>query len=257
MSYRQDQGRPFGSWESQQDQQPQAPQQGYQWPQQQQWDPYGQSPGQSSQMPSWQQGPRLPQIPPRRKRHIARNVLAGIGGLVLVIVVIAVAAGGNHHTIQSTGTGGTGAGSTTKTETASIGTAITLAGYDNGEQMSVTVTKVIHSAKPADEFNQAPAGDRLYAVQFRLRDTGSIPYSDAPSNGAAVTDSKGQSYQPEFETVTGCQAFPGTENIESGSSGLGCIVFEVPRSAVITQVQFTLDSGFGPQTGQWDVAGQH
>jgi hypothetical protein len=34
---------------------------------------------------------------------------------------------------------------------------------------------------------------------------------------------------------------------------LGCIVFEVPTRAVITGVQFTLDSGFGPDTGQWKV----
>jgi hypothetical protein len=82
-------------------------------------------------------------------------------------------------------------------------------------------------------------------------------YSDAPSNGAEVTDSSGQSYESSLDdTVSGCQDFPATENIAPGSSGLGCIVFEVPKAAKITQVQFTLDSGMGPQTGQWDVAGQ-
>jgi hypothetical protein len=30
-------------------------------------------------------------------------------------------------------------------------------------------------------------------------------------------------------------------------------VFEVPEKAKITAAQFTLDSGMGPQTGQWDV----
>ena len=47
--------------------------------------------------------------------------------------------------------------------------------------------------------------------------------------------------------------FPGTENIARGSSGLECIVFEVPDSAKIAEVQFTLDSGFASQTGQWNV----
>jgi len=90
-------------------------------------------------------------------------------------------------------------------------------------------------------------------VQFRLRDTGSAAYSDAPSNGAAVVDSAGQSYQSALDTAAACQSFPGSENIAPGSSGLGCIVFEVPESAKIVAVQFTLDSGMGPQTGQWNV----
>jgi hypothetical protein len=191
--------------------------------------------------------------PPRRKRHIARNILAGIGALAVAIIAITIAASGGSHTVNTTGTNGTAAGSTTVK--AHLGTAITLTGNDSGEQMSVTVTKVITSAKGSDDFSQAPAGDRLFAVQFRLRDTGSAAYSDAPSNGAAVTDSKGQSYQSGFETVTGCPAFPDTENIAPGATGLGCVAFEVPKAAVITQVQFTLDSGFGPQTGEWDVQG--
>jgi hypothetical protein len=156
-------------------------------------------------------------------------------------------ASGGHST-------GGGTGSTAKT--AGIGSAITLTGNNSGEQMSVTVTRVISSAEPGDEFTSAPAGDRLYAVQFRLRDTGSAAYSDAPSNGAAVVDSAGQSYQAAItDTAAGCTTFPGTENIAPGASGLGCIVFEVPKAANIREVQFTLDSGFGPQTGQWKVAG--
>jgi hypothetical protein len=121
--------------------------------------------------------------------------------------------------------------------------------------MTVTVTRVISSARENDGLSLTPAGDRLYAVQFRLADTGSAAYSDAPSNGAAVVDSAGQSYQSALEDVAGCQSFPATENIAAGASGLGCIVFEVPKAAKITQVQFTLDSGMGPQTGQWNVAG--
>jgi len=262
-------------WEGQQ----QYPPQGYgqQYPQDQQWqqpqyDPHlhdqrvngGQ--GQQPYGPGWQQYPPQqqpwqgappPAASPLRKRHIVRNFLAGIGGVVIAIVVIAVAAN-SGHSVKTTGNGPgatSGGGAVPAPKTAAIGSAITLAGNTGGEQMTVTVTKVIANASPSDEFNNAPAGDRLYAVQFRLSDTGSAAYSDSPSNGAAVTDSAGQSYQSGFETVAGCQVFPDTENIAPGASGLGCIVFEVPKSAKITQVQFTLDSGFGPQTGQWDVAG--
>ena len=158
-------------------------------------------------------------------------------------------------TSSGSGTSGGGGNTTVKTpQTAKIGSVITLSGNDSGEQMAVTVTKVISSASPGDEITAAPAGDRLYAVQFRLHDTGSAAYSDSPSNGAEVVDSAGQSYQASItDTAAGCTTFPASENIAPGSSGLGCIVFEVPNAAKVTAVQFTLDSGMGPQTGQWSV----
>jgi hypothetical protein len=205
--------------------------------------------------PQYAPGPP-PQRRPRRN-HTARNILAGLGGLVVVIIAISVAANGGH-TVKTSGTAGasgqTAAAAVQAPATARIGSAITLSGNDSGEKTAVTVTKVIASASPGDEFTSAPAGDRLYAVQFRLDDTGSAAYSDAPSNGAAVVDSSGQSYQASItDTASGCASFPGTENIAPGASGLGCIVFDVPKAAKITGVQFTLDSGMGPQTGQWDV----
>jgi hypothetical protein len=96
--------------------------------------------------------------------------------------------------------------------------------------MTVTVVKVFRHAQPASEFDAPESGNRLYAVQFRLSDTGTAAYSDAPSNGAAVVDAAGQSYQASITAnVSGGRSFPGTENIAAGSSGLGCIVFEVPR----------------------------
>jgi hypothetical protein len=177
---------------------------------------------------------------------------AAIGALTAAAVTAACSA----HTVQTTGTGASVSGKAVSATggTARTGTAITLTGNSSGEQMSVTVVKVMSNASPGDEFTSAPAGDRLYAVQFRLRDTGTAAYSDSPTNGAAVVDSKGQSYQPAItDTVSGCQSFPATENIAAGATGLGCIVFEVPKSAKITGVQFTLDSGMGPQTGQWNV----
>ena len=213
---------------------------------------YSGQPGPPGWYPPLQQPPAPPQAPKKSRKGLAFLGCGGLGALVAVIVVVSVAMN-SGHSVQTTGTSpGAGAPDSTQ-KTAKIGTSITLSGNDSGEQMSVEVTKVIVSATPSDEFNQPPAGDRLYAVQFRLSDTGSAAYSDSPSNGAAVVDSAGQSYQSGLETVTGCHSFGGTENIAPGSSGLGCIVFEVPKAAKITQVQFTLDSGLGPQTGQWSV----
>ena len=188
-----------------------------------------------------------------------RNIFAGIGAVVVAIIVIAViaSAGNGDHTVTTGGSSLAPASSAAKARSsaapAKVGSTITLSGNDSGEQMAVTVTKIYRHAQPASDFDDPSSGDRLVAVQFRLDDTGSAAYSDSPSNGAAVVDAKGQSYQSSLNDAANCPSFPGTENIAPGQSGLGCIVFEVPQAAVITEVQFTLDSGMGPQTGQWDV----
>jgi hypothetical protein len=182
-------------------------------------------------------------------------------GLFVLIGVIAGIAGTASHTV-TTGTAGQAVSSQSATASASssasssparVGSTLTLTGNDAGEKMAVTVTRVVSHAQPADEFSRPDPGKRFYAVQLRLADTGTTAYSDSPSNGAAVVDTAGQSYQSSIYDVAGCESFPGTENIAAGDKGLGCVVFQVPDGAKITKVQFTLDSGFGPATGQWAV----
>ena len=217
---------------------------------------YSQPPGEP---PRQAYAPSYP-YPPRRRSWPARHKIlaAGVGalGLLAAVSVLAALAGSGDHTVSTTGQPAASTSpAATSHATARVGSAITLAGTTSGEKMTVTVTRVTRNARPASEFDVPDQGSRLYAVQFRLANTGSAAYSDSPSNGAVVTDAAGQSYQASVFAAAGCQPFPGTENIAAGQSGLGCVVFQVPARAVITAVQFTLDSGFGPQTGQWDVHG--
>jgi hypothetical protein len=173
-----------------------------------------------------------------------------------VIIVAAGIAGNGSHTVTTGQAGATPTSSASKAaRLAKIGSVIVLTGNSAGEKMAVTVVQVFRHPQPASDLDSPQQGHRLYAVQFRLHDIGSSAYSDSPSNGAAVVDAAGQSYQSSLDDVAECQSFPGTENIAAGSSGLGCVVFEVPTTARITEVQFTLDSGMGPQTGQWDIPG--
>jgi hypothetical protein len=232
---------------------------------------YGAQSGQPPYQGQWPPGPSGgqqpypgpgyygPQPPRRRKRHPVRGALIALGGVIVIVIAAAAisAAGNGDHTVttgQSAAAAATSSPSgAAKAATAKVGSTITLTGNSSGEKMAVTVVQVFRHAQPATQFDDPDSGDRLYAVQFRLKDTGSVAYSDAPSNGAVVVDAAGQSYQSTFSNAAECDSFPGTENIAPGASGLGCIVFEVPQTAVITEVQFTLDSGMGPQTGQWDV----
>jgi hypothetical protein len=243
-------------------QQPQYPPPGYQQPGYQQ-------PGYPPQQP-YPPGYPPPGGGPRRswpRRHPILTTVLGLFGFFVVIGVIAGIAGSAGHTVTTGQAGSTPAAassgaasasssaSSTASSTAKVGSTITLGGNGSGEKMDVTVTRVISHAQPADEFSTPDPGKRFYAVQFRLADTGTAAYSDSPSNGASAVDAAGQSYQATIGDVAGCESFPGTENIAAGDKGLGCVVFEVPKGAKITKVQFTLNSGFGPDTGQWDVRG--
>lgn len=264
---------------------PQWPQQGQPWqPGNGSYEPPGYQPWAAPQAAQGQPGPYgvPPGFPPHAqppRRKPKRGRTAGVAAGIIAAAVIVIAALASHktpsHTVTAAGAtasaaaettarakSGTDAGNSAQagssakgaSGTARIGSSITLAGNDAGEQMTVTVTRVLRHAVPTSDFEAPQAGDRLYAVQFRLADTGSLAYSDAPDNGAVLVDSAGQSYQSTIASVIGCHTFPGTENIPAGGTGLGCVVFEVPAKAVIVSVQFTLDSGMASQTGQWDIA---
>jgi hypothetical protein len=181
---------------------------------------------------------------PAKEEAPGTRRLIGIGALLVVIIAaIAAASGGGDHTV-TTGTSGAAASTTSSpskaaaAQTAKVGSAITLAGNDSGEQVAVTVVRC--SATRSPPATSTPPSQV----------TSCTPSS---SNGAEVVDASGHSYRSSLDNAAECQSFPGTENIAAGASGLGCIVFEVPVKAVITKVQLTLDSGMGPQTGQWDV----
>ena len=194
-----------------------------------------------------------------RRHPILTSVIALLGFFVIIGVIAGIAGTADHTVTSGTAVqsasspSGTASASSPASSAARVGSTITLGGNDAGEKMKVTVIRVISHAQPGDEISSPDPGKRFYAVQFRLHDTGTAAYSDSPSNGAAVVDASGQSYQSTIYDVAECQSFPGTENIAAGDTGLGCVVFQVPVSAKITKVQFTLNSGFGPDTGQWDV----
>ncbi|MDO0910336.1 hypothetical protein QQM39_05550 [Streptomyces sp. DT2A-34] len=56
------------------------------------------------------------------------------------------------------------------------------------------VAKVVDNAKSSDEFFAPESGNRWIGVQFQLVNTGTKVYSDAPVNGAKMTDDQGQQF---------------------------------------------------------------
>ncbi|MFD3548292.1 DUF4352 domain-containing protein [Streptomyces sp. NPDC058655] len=138
-------------------------------------------------------------------------------------------------------------------QAATIGNTVTLQGTGDGEQLAVTIKKWVDPAKSADEFTKPEDGKRLVAAQFELANTGTAVYSDSPSNGTQVADDQGQQFQATFGEVTAGPAMISSAKVAPGAKVLGWIVYEVPQESKIATVQFTMNSGFASQTGQWTV----
>jgi hypothetical protein len=144
----------------------------------------------------------------------------------------------------------------TSTTTASFGSAIKLAGISSGEQVTITPVRVINSATASDPLFGPAAGERYYTVQFHFDNTGRVPYSPAPALEATVIDTAGKSYIGDtFITVSGCPLLSDSASIAPGASVTGCVLFDVPSAATVRDITYTLDTGLGPQTGRWTVAG--
>jgi hypothetical protein len=138
-------------------------------------------------------------------------------------------------------------------QTAAVGDSLTLKGNNDGEQLSVTLKKWADPAKSSDEFMQPQQGKRWVAAQFELVNTGTAVYDDSPANGAQVADADGQRFTTTFADITAGPSMASAVKLPKGEKALGWIVFEVPKASKIASVQFTMNSGFSNQTGQWTV----
>ncbi|MGW1134411.1 DUF4352 domain-containing protein [Streptomyces griseoluteus] len=135
---------------------------------------------------------------------------------------------------------------------AKIGDTIGLKGMEGGK-LDVTVVKVIDPAKAGDEFTVPEDGNRFVGIQFQLVNTGAKAYSDSPANGAQVTDADGQQFQPTFADLSAGPSMSSDVRLKPGAKALGWITFEVPKGVKPATVQFSMNSGFADQTGEWKL----
>jgi len=142
-----------------------------------------------------------------------------------------------------------------KAEPAVIGSTITLTGTD-GEKVAVKLARVFPRAQSAVDGIEPDAGKRFYGVELVLKNTGDKPYEDAPSNGVAIIDAEGQQFSSTIVDLKDGVPLNGTVTIAPGDVRKGVVAFEVPQDAVITKLQFALNSGFSDQKAEWLIKKQ-
>jgi hypothetical protein len=137
-----------------------------------------------------------------------------------------------------------------ETGEARIGDTITLHGNDPDLEIRVTVRRVIDPAPP-EEFFEPSGGTRWVAVELRFVNSGTLAYDDSPGNGAALIDNRDQTYAESIAETRACRYIGAGVKIAPGDKRVGCLVFEMPNRTKPRKFQMTLDSGFGPETGEW------
>lgn len=136
-------------------------------------------------------------------------------------------------------------------EVAHIGSSLTLTGF-NDERVRVTVLAYLDPIT-TDEFSTPPHGAKFVGVQLRLMNVGNVTYSDSASNGAQlITNTDEQAGSDPFAVGGNCED-PGHLNISPGDTRVLCLPFEMPAAQRGRTFQFTLDSGFADQTGEWSL----
>ena len=139
-------------------------------------------------------------------------------------------------------------------ETAAIGDSITVEGND-GLVLSVRLLKVLVPPSVGEFDAPVDEGSRLVGVRLRITNrSDGVVYSDSPSNGMALI--YGNDQQSDSTIVTGgaCGGgFSSSVKLRSGKSRQGCVVFEVPATRKVKELQFTPDSGFADQTAEWSL----
>ena len=138
---------------------------------------------------------------------------------------------------------------------AGIGDSLTLTGNEEGLKMRVKVLGV-ESPLNVGEFDKpSDPSNRFVGVRVALTNVGDVTYDDSPSNGAAIIGRGDEQGNFAFVTEGPCAGqFASAATISPGSRRQGCIPFEVPKGRLKT-FQFSLDSGFGPDSGEWSLRG--
>ena len=137
---------------------------------------------------------------------------------------------------------------------AKVGDTLALKGTEDGSKLDVTVVKTVDPAKSADEFTTPEDGNRWIGVQFQLVNTGTIAYGDSPGNGTQIADAQGQQFTSTFADISAGPSMASSVNLKPGAKALGWVVFEVPKASKGMTAQFTMDSGFADQTGEWKLS---
>lgn len=221
------------------------------------------SSGQSSPPPAWLPADRPPLSSPDytygysprrpwlRRRFPVRAVIV----LALFIAFgFAVRGLTSHHQAASVASPPPGAGLHTGLQAPAgvVGASFSL-NDGTGISYQVTLVKVIDPARGADQFSTPASGKRFVGLVFRIKGVTGSPQGEDANNDAVLVGANGRDYPADLNGIAGYTNFDdGAIHVTPGQTVTGAVAFQVPASVVVSTVQWTALSGFGPMV-EWNV----
>lgn len=136
---------------------------------------------------------------------------------------------------------------------AGVGDTLNIAGNDAELQVTLTKTKQL----PAASLYGTTMHPALFGVQLTIKDSGKTVYDDSIYNCVALVDAEDQSHNAEF-AVTDERGNVLSDLLESlkivpGDKRSGWMYFALKPEQKPRTLQFTADSGLGPEVGEWSL----
>jgi hypothetical protein len=141
-------------------------------------------------------------------------------------------------------------------EKLAVGDETTLKGLHGSMKVKVLKVEDPMKAPPAKGLiREVPRkGNRFVGVQVVLTNVGDQAYSDSILNGARLVTDVDKGSQPTILLSGKCRSKFGTKTrVAAGASKRGCLPFQVKKKAKVSAFELTLDSGYGPEKGNWAV----
>lgn len=138
----------------------------------------------------------------------------------------------------------------TSSHAAGVGASHSLHGSDDSQQLTVRLDRILATARaPKDE--KPARGKRYFAAELTITNTGTARLQEGPWISTTVTDSAGHQYDTATVTTLPAGAeLPGEVKTAHGAARTGWIVFEVPKTAKITGLEYGATGGLG-DTADW------
>jgi hypothetical protein len=218
-------------------------------------------PGDEPSDPGPPNGRRPP--PEHRNRHLARNILGGVGILAVAgLVVSALSSNGTGTSSPPSRTSAatSPAAQVTASTTISVASQPTSPGkigsYFNvqdgsGDVYQVNLVKVVDPGKSADQFVTPEHGNRLVGIVFKITALTGSPQGEDADNDATILGSDGRVYTADFDSIVGYTNFEvGVIHVAKGATVMGAVTFQVPLYIEVTEVRWAASNGLG-STVMW------
>ena len=201
------------------------------------------------------QGPGSPGDPdstPPQRRHLVRNTVLGVLGVLVIVIVILVAASGGGGGQAAPSASGTPRvhGSLPPRRAAGVGTSFP-AKTGSGGTYRVRLDLILDPAQPAGPPAARQHGLRLIGVVLTVRAVRGALTGVIAHRQVAVVGSNGRTYSPVPTPIAGYAGFRhGRIGVAPGGSTTGAVTFRLPAGVTVSRV--TWAAGAGPAL-RWPV----